>query len=259
MNPVKIIFFDIDGTLVDPATGKIPEKTRDALKQLHENGVLLCIATGRPTASLPDFGDLHFDAFCTFNGSLCYTENEIIHSNPITPEDAKIVLENVAGIGRPVSVAVRDRLVANGWDEDLAGYYQLAGLRLTVSDDFASVLAAEEVYQIMLGCRESDHATIIRGVEGVTITFSWDRAADVIPAGSGKAQAIQRILEHYQLNHSQAMAFGDGYNDIEMLQTVGTGVAMGNADARLKEIADDVCGHVSEDGIYRYCIAHNLI
>ena len=55
------------------------------------------------------------------------------------------------------------------------------------------------------------------------------------------------------------MAFGDGYNDQEMLQVVGTGVAMGNAPEPLKEIADDVCGPVSEDGIYHYCIRHGLI
>ena len=44
-----------------------------------------------------------------------------------------------------------------------------------------------------------------------------------------------------------------------MLQTVGTGVAMGNADARLKAFADDVCGPVGEEGIYRYCVRHGLI
>ncbi len=258
MGPVKIIFFDIDGTLVDPATGKISVKTQEALNRLQRNGVKVCIATGRPTASLPDFGDLHFDAFCTFNGSLCYTENGIIHSNPIPPEDVKKVLKNASAIGRPVSVAARDRLAANGWDEDLAGYYDLAGLNLTVADDFESILE-EDVYQIMLGCRKSDHADIIRGAAGVTITFSWDRAADVIPAGSGKAQAIQRMIEYYQLDASQAMAFGDGHNDIDMLRTVGTGIAMGNAAPQLKAIADDICAHVSEDGIYHYCMDHGLI
>ena len=111
----------------------------------------------------------------------------------------------------------------------------------------------------MLGCRESDHAHIIRDTQGVTITFSWDRAADVIPSGSGKAQAILKILEHYHLDASEAMAFGDGFNDLEMLQTVGTGVAMGNGSPRLKAVADDVCGKVSEDGIYHYCIDHGLI
>lgn len=252
MDPVKIIFFDIDGTLVDPATGKISPKTCEALDRLRAQGVLLCIATGRPTASLPDFGDLYFDAFCTFNGSLCYTEHELIHSVPVPPEDVRTVLENAARLGRPVSVAVRNRLAANGWDEDLAGYYRLAGLELTVADDFDSV-CKEEVYQIMLGCRVPDHPQIIRGTKGVGITFSWDRAADVIPAGSGKAQAIGKILKYYQLDPSQAWAFGDGYNDIQMLQAVGRGIAMGNAAPRLKAVADAVCGHVSEDGIYRYC------
>lgn len=258
MHPVKIIFFDIDGTLVDPATGSIPAKTHTALTQLHEKGVLLCIATGRPTASLPDLGSLHFDAFCTFNGSLCYTGKEIIHSNPIPPAAVRKVIRNAAAIGRPVSAALRHRLVANGWDDDLDGYYRLAGLRLTVADDFETA-CAEDVYQIMLGCREPDHPDIIRDAEGVCITFSWDRAADVIPAGSGKAQAIEKILAYFHLEKSQAMAFGDGMNDLEMLQTVGTGVAMGNADARLKAIADDVCGPVGEEGIYRYCVSHGLI
>ena len=61
------------------------------------------------------------------------------------------------------------------------------------------------------------------------------------------------------MSREEAIAFGDGNNDIEMLQSVGTGVAMENASAQLKAVADDVCGHVVEDGIYHYCIQHGLI
>ena len=258
MNPVHIIFFDIDGTLVDPASGRIPALTCEALNRLHEKGILLCVATGRPTASLPDFGNLHFDAFCTFNGSLCYAGDEIIYSNPLSPEDVGRVIGNASAMGRPVTVAVRHRLAANGWDEDLAGYYRLAGLELTVAEDFDDA-CREDVYQMMLGCREEDHPAIIRGTNNAAITFSWDRAADVIPAGNGKEDAIRRILAFYRLEESQAMAFGDGYNDIGMLRLVGTGVAMGNGDPRAKEASDDVCLPVSEDGIYRYCLEHDLI
>ena len=258
MADIRIAFFDIDGTLVDPATGRISPRTTEALTALQQRGIKICVATGRPSVCFPDFGEVCFDVFCAFNGSLCYTGNEIIHRVPISPEDVRRVLKNAAQIGRPVSVAVRDRLSANGWDRDLAGYYRLAGQELTVADDFEAVLE-EDVYQIMLGCRLPDHPAIIRGTEGVHITYSWDRAADVIPSGSGKARAIEKILEYFQLDASQALAFGDGHNDMEMLRTVGTGVAMGNAAPALKEIADDVCGPVSEDGIYRYCIAHKLI
>lgn len=255
---IRIIFFDIDGTLVDPRTGRISPKTKDTLRALRENGIRLFIATGRPPASLPDLTGLPFDGLITGNGSLCYTGNEIIFHNPLSPEDVQRVIQNAAALGRPVTVAVRDRLAANGWDPDLADYYRLAGLELTVAPDFDAV-CREDVYQLMLGCRESDHEAILRGTTRAAITFSWDRAADVIPLGSGKAQAIRKILEHYRLSPAQALAFGDGCNDIEMLQTVGTGVAMGNADERVKAIADEVCLPVSRDGIHHYCARLGLI
>ena len=254
----QIIFFDIDGTLVDPATRKISAKTVSTLKRLHDRGVRLCISTGRAPASLPDFGDLTFDVFCTFNGSLCYTAEGIIHSNPIPPADVQQVLENAAALGRPVSVATRDRLAANGVEPDLGDYFRLAELELTVDEDFADV-CREDVYQIMLGCREKDHPAIIRNAPGVKIAVSWDRAVDVIPASSGKGTAIAAVLKHFGLDASQALAFGDGLNDLDMLQAVGTGVAMGNAAEPLKAVADDVCGPVSQDGIWHYCLSHGLI
>lgn len=255
---IQIIFFDIDGTLVNPDTGGISEKTKQTLRQLREKGIRLFIATGRPPASLPDLTGLEFDGFITVNGSLCYSGDEIIFHNPMAPEALEQVIHNAAELGRPVSVAVRDRLVANGWDEDLAGYYRLAGLELTVAEDFEQV-CKNPVYQIMLGCRVQDHPAIIRNAPGVDITYSWDRAADVIPKGSGKAEAIRKVLAHYNLKPSQAMAFGDGHNDIEMLQTVGTGVAMGNGADQVKAAAKECCRSVYEEGIYHYCLEKALI
>lgn len=255
---VSIVFFDIDGTLVDPVTGCVSAKTKETLNRLREKGMKIFIATGRPPASMPDLSGITVDGFITVNGSLCYTGDTLIHHQPILKASVEKVIGNAAALGRPVSVAVRDRLAANGWDEDLSGYYRLAGLELTVAADFEQVLR-EDVYQIMLGCREEDHPAIIRDAEGVTITFSWDRAADVIPAGSGKAEAIRRVLDYYGLEASQAMAFGDGCNDMEMLKVVGRGIAMGNAHPRVKAVADDVCGSVSEEGIYRYCLEQGLI
>lgn len=258
MNPVKIIFFDIDGTLVDPATGTISLKTREALTRLHEKGIILCIATGRPPASLPDLRQLPFDAFCTINGSLCYTAKEVIHSNPLPGKDVAQILKNAAAMGKPVSIALRHRLAANGIGKDLADYYRLAGLTLTVAEDFEDA-CGEEIYQIMVGCRERDHAALLRGTDGVKLAVSWDRAADVIPASGGKGIAIGKILSYFHLDAAQALAFGDSYNDTEMLQAVGTGVAMGNAPEPVKAIADAVCGPVSGDGIYHYCVQQGLI
>ncbi len=258
MPPVKIIFFDIDGTLVNPKTGLISEETMLALKRLQASGIRICISTGRAPSEVPDFSPLVFDAYCTYNGSLCYTADEVLHSHPIAPEDVARVVKNAAGIGRPVSVAVQNRLAANGWDPDLADYYRLADLTLTVAPDFEAA-CREDVYQILIGCREAEHADLLRGASGVKLAVSWERAVDVIPADSGKGTAIAKVLAHFGLDASQAMAFGDSQNDLDMLTAVGVGVAMGNATAQLKAVADDVCGSVADDGIYHYCLAHGLI
>ena len=258
MKQIKIVFFDIDGTLVDHAIGRISPRTYETLARLRERGVLLCLATGRPPLVLPDFGEFQFDAYCTFNGSLCYTKEKTIYTHPLAQADVRKVLDNAAALGLPVCVATRDRMAANGIGKDLQDYYRLANRELTVAEDFDSV-SQGDVYQLMIGCRPGDHEALARGTAGVKLAVAWERAVDVIPASGGKGTAIEKILRHFSLEPSQAMAFGDGCNDIEMLQAVGTGVAMGNGAQALKAVADDICDHVSNDGIYRYCVHHGLI
>lgn len=258
MDPIKIIFFDIDGTLIDIQKKQISTNTLDLLRRLRENGIRICLATGRSPLTLPDFGGVRFDAYLTFNGSLCFTDREVIFSNPIPAGDVQKLIRNAAALGRPVTVATRDRLAANGTDQDLADYYSIAKLELTVAEDFEDA-ARREVYQLMMGCREEEYPAILKDVSGARIAAWWDRAADIIPANGGKGIGIERILEYFHLTREEAMAFGDGSNDMEMLRTVGTGVAMENASAQLKEIADDVCGHAAEDGVYHYCLRRGLI
>lgn len=258
MAAAKIIFYDLDGTLIDHKTGCISPKTRQMLKTLREKGILQCIVTGRPCASLPDFGDLKFDAMATFNGCFCYTDETVIYKNPIDRENVRIVMENAAALGRPVSIAVADRLAANGIDRDLADYYRVAGLELTVAEDFDEA-CREDIYQIMLGFRPEEETAIIRGTDQVKLAFSWERAVDVIPKTGGKGSAVRHILDYFHLSAEEAMAFGDSHNDIEMLQAVGMGVAMGNASPQVKAIARHVCGTVEEDGIYAYCLERGFI
>lgn len=258
MKNIRIVFFDVDGTLIDMERKQISENTLEMLHRLQNNGILICLATGRPPASLPKIEGVKFDAYLTCNGSLCYNDREIIYSDPIPAADVQQVIRNAAAIGRPVSVATGDRLAANGYDEDLAEYYSFAHLTLTVAEDFEEA-ARGEVYQMMVSCREQDYPTLLQGTSGTGITASWDRAADIIPASGGKGTGVQKMLEYYGLDKAEALAFGDGNNDLEMLQAVGTGVAMENASPKLKAVATDICGHVAEDGIYHYCIRHGLI
>ena len=112
---------------------------------------------------------------------------------------------------------------------------------------------------LVLGCRPKDYPALLDGAPGAKIAAWWDRAVDVIPAGGGKGIGIEKMLAYYGLDKGEALAFGDGNNDREMLQAVGTGVAMENGSPELKAIADEICGPVYEDGIYHYCADKGLI
>lgn len=127
-----------------------------------------------------------------------------------------------------------------------------------MAPDFDEVVDQDTVYQIMVGCREKDYDGLVANTQNAKVTAWWDRAADIIPASGSKGIAIEKVLGYYDISADEALAFGDGTNDIEMLQTVGHGVAMGNATANVKAVADDICGSVQDDGIFTYCKEHNL-
>ena len=102
MNKPKIIFFDVDGTLV-PLKGAARPRTLEALRRLHQNGIRLCIATGRAPMEVPKFEGVSFDAFLTYNGSYCFTPEQDIFKNTIPTEEVATLIRNAAALGRPTA------------------------------------------------------------------------------------------------------------------------------------------------------------
>ncbi len=255
---IRIAFFDLDGTLLNPKTQAISPNTAAALAQLRQRGIKTCLVTGRSAGSLPEFENVSFDALALSNGALCYTKEKIIYSDPVDPRDVAQIIRNADGLGLSVSVAGKDGMSANRYTEDMAGYYALAGLELTVDPNFDQA-SREPVYKVMVGCRQAHHEALLQGTSTVKLAISWDRAVDIVPKTAGKSAGIRGILAYYGLTPSQAIAFGDSYNDLEMFEAVGHSVAMGNAVDELKSLANEVCLSVSQDGIYHYCLENRLI
>ena len=110
MNDIRIIFFDIDGTLVDMNTKRITPRMLETLARLKENGIKICIATGRAPMVVPRFEGVEFDAYLTYNGSYCYSGKDVIFSNPLPREDVHTVIKNATALGRPVALAHADCL-----------------------------------------------------------------------------------------------------------------------------------------------------
>ena len=159
---------------------------------------------------------------------------------------------------RAAAISNEHFIVTNGTDPDLAQYFSFGSEKLVISDRF-DALCEEEIYQIMCSCNSAEYAQILQGTHATQITAWWDKAVDIIPLSCGKGNAVRAILAHYGFLKAEAIAFGDGRNDIEMLEAVGTGVAMGNALNEVKARAAVICRSVEEDGVYHYCLENHLI
>lgn len=258
MNDIKIVFFDIDGTLLKFGNRELSPNTLKALKGLKEKGIILCIATGRSPLNLPKFKGINFDCFMTFNGSYCFNDKGDIFSNPIDNNEIDIVINNAKEINKPVSIATKNHIICNGQDKDLIEYFSFAHVPLVISDEFDKVVK-DDVYQLMISATKNEYDTLIKNTKHIKIAAWWDKAVDIIPKNGGKGIGVNKILEYYHLNSNEAIAFGDGDNDIEMLKEVGLGIAMGNASDNLKKVANEVCDNVDNDGVYHYCIDKGLI
>ena len=258
MKNIKIAFFDIDGTLIDMDTKVITQTTLNTLKQLQNNGIKVCVATGRPPRSVPSFDGFKFDAYLTFNASYCYSDKEVIFSNPISQKDVQKIIENASSIHRPVLLADKDRNGANGCDIDLKDYMAISKQSVEVIEDFEE-FSKGEIYQIMIGFHLNELDLIMKDANGAKMTAWWHRAGDIIPANGGKGKGIGEVLKYFHFSKEEAIAFGDGTNDVEMLKAVGLGVAMANATEDLKAVADVICPSVKEEGVYQYCKEIGLV
>lgn len=161
-------------------------------------------------------------------------------------------------MNRAIAISNENIIVANGTDPDLEQYFLFGNVELIISDKFDEI-SKGEIYQVMCSGTCGEYDTILKGCRNSQITAWWDKAVDIIPLNGGKGNAVNVILNYYGLAKKEALAFGDGENDIEMLEAVGTGVAMGNAKDNVKAKANAICKSAEEDGIYYYCVENNLI
>ncbi|SIT68234.1 Cof-type HAD-IIB family hydrolase [Edaphobacillus lindanitolerans] len=246
----KILFFDIDGTLYDHEK-RLPASAKKAILAARENGHLIAIATGRaPFMVQPVLEALGIDTYVCFNGQYVVHRGERVHSGVHSPELLSRVKEMADRKGHPLVYMDEKEMVASGEGHPHVRE-SLDTLKLRyprVDEDFYK---NHPVNQVLLFCgeeEEEDYREALPGMEFVR----WQRmCCDILPSGGSKAAGMEFILEREGLTMEDAVAFGDGLNDREMLKAAGIGVAMGNGHEEVKKLADYVAGDVSEDGIAR--------
>ncbi len=247
---VKAVFFDIDGTLVSFNTHKVPESTRDAIRQLREKGIKVFIATGRSRQELMVIDGIEFDGYIILNGSYCYTsEGEEIYKKYIPMEDVDNLIKWLKTDTTPFNFVYADGSFINRINDTVEEVARLVELDAppVKSEDYAS---GKEVLQIMGYFKEGEKQELFSDILPHCEHTRWcPYFTDIIAKGVSKSKGIDSVLEYYDIDIKETMAFGDGGNDISMLKHVAIGVAMENAREDVKAISDYVTKSVDEDGI----------
>ena len=252
---MSIVFFDIDGTLLDHEK-KLPSSTKDAIKQLQENGVFVAIATGRsPFMFEPLRKELNIDTFVSFNGQYVVFENEVIYRNPIEETDLKKLHEAAAEYNQTPLVFMNEASMKSSVANNLMVEEALGSLKFPYPDVQADFYEQSDIYQALLFCTESEEKRFTNQYDQFRFIRWHHYSTDVLPHGGSKAEGIKILMDRVGFQLDEVYAFGDGLNDIEMLQEVGHGVAMGNASQIVKKQADYVTKDVADNGIY-YGLKH---
>lgn len=256
---IKAIFFDIDGTLVSFKTHEIPSSAREALIKLKENGVRLYIATGRGKDGLAVLEGLDFDGYITLNGQYCFTDAKTpIYENTIVREDLQILVNELEKDPFPAGFIMRNTKVFNYRDERVDAIHAITHNDNHPAGDVSHVLD-EKIYQVMCFIDEAKEKELLEKMPHC-IGARWHPSfCDISPIGGTKVKGIDTFLKYHGIDLSETMAFGDGGNDLEMLQHTSLAVAMGNAPDFVKEAADLVTDDVDHDGLAKALVHYGLI
>lgn len=247
----KIIFFDIDGTLFMPDIG-VPKSTIVAIEKLLENNHIPVISTGRANALIPQsLIDIGFKGIIAAAGADITFENNIIHQVVEGTEAAKkmgdlLYKGNLAYILEGPEYIYFDRKQALKIDEYVDNAIKALGI-----ERFKPIDEGNVVYNKISARINEDslvHPDIKEKYE--MIHHSKINVIEFVPKGYNKAVGIEKMLEYLGANKKDTYAFGDSNNDIEMLDYVEYGVAMGNAYPEILEKARYKTKSIYEDGIY---------
>ncbi|HEM2825517.1 Cof-type HAD-IIB family hydrolase [Streptococcus suis] len=268
----KIIFLDVDGTLVD-YHNRIPESAIRAIRQARENGHLVYVCTGRSRAEMqPELWEIGLDGMIGGNGSYVEHQGQVIMHQLLSEEDSRAIvdwlherglefyLESNNGLFASENFRERARETLRIYSmnkgktaEEVADQEVEDVIHGMIFDgqlyrnDLNKVSFVLDSYQDHLDSKQAFPQLVANtwGGRGESALFGDLGVRDI-----DKAHAISVLLDHLGASQADSIAFGDAKIDISMLDYCAVGVAMGNGGAEILAMADMITDDVEEDGLY---------
>lgn len=257
MENVRMLVFDVDGTLVPRGDNKVVPSALDAINQAKAKGIQILLATGRSYFFVIDNvkQSIHPDYYVTVNGSCLIDENEkIIERHDIPKDVAKRFAEYCREHHYPVGFKYAEGIgTYAGYMEFVEPYIGLEHPgRIFIFDDYdMSHLEQENPLGIFLVAPTEKQQEIQAVFPELVIALAYEDAYDIYRVGVDKTKTIESVMNKLGISWDQVISFGDGENDIEMLQKAGIGVAMGNASDVVKQHADFIADDILSDGVMK--------
>ncbi len=256
----KIIALDLDGTLTN-SEKKITPKTKEALFRIQEKGIKVVLASGRPTPGvLPLAEELRLQDYgsyiLSYNGAKiinCKTK-EAVCNETLPGWIIKEVYEEALAQDVGIITYEDDAIIAgNGIDKYIEIEAGINKLPIKEVSDFVEYVDFD-VNKCLLTGYDEHMARVERNFGKrfgtlLNIYRSEPFFVEVMPKGIDKAHSLDKLLKSLGYTKDELICCGDGFNDLSMIKYAGLGVAMANAQDKVKEVADFITKSNDEDGI----------
>ena len=244
---IRAVFFDVDGTLVPIGAREMLPSTVRALDELRSRGIKVIVNTGRPYYLIDNLGGYPFDGYVCMNGGLVLLGGDVVFKQPVDREMAGKVID----ICRERDIAC----VAFLQDTFQLSFHNArereASEKIHIRFDRVGPLEGlreQDVFQFTVYVTPEEER-VFSGLHDLVFPRWSPFLTDVNPSGTSKAAGIARMAEALGIGKEETLAFGDGGNDISMIEAAGLGVAMGNAGDPVRTVADYVTQTAEADGI----------
>jgi len=246
---------DLDETLLGPDHLVSPLNAR-AVRAMADSGVTCVIASGRMHESTTQFADeLELDApIISYHGALVKHSRtgEVWHHAPLAPERAAEVVKFCAENGRHLNYYLNDRVYVTERGEWGAFYLRQTGSPMEEVGNLSTLAGTEPTKLILIDTPEETDRLLPLFREqfgdSVSVLKTNPEYLEFMNPRANKGAAVALVADRLLIPRAEVIAFGDGENDLPMIQWAGMGVAMGTAKPHIREAADYVAPPFDEDG-----------
>ena len=262
---IKLAAIDLDGTLLDD-NKKMCNSAAEAIKQVHKKGIHIVPITGRPYLGVPLFIKEmpEIEYIITSNGAQIIEKRseKSLYSFAITNEKSKEIMN----VLRSFDCLFEPFCDGVGYTEKHIFDFYMSRFTGTVLEEYFTssrkiCSGYDEIFENCEKCAdeffvscpdEETRSRLMKEVEKIgNLQFCThrDKFLEISEKGTDKGAALGVICSHIGIDIKETIAFGDGENDILLLDAAGIGVAMGNAEERLKKHADIIAGTNNDNGV----------